>query len=315
MFIENLPNLIDQASARWGLTNIQPVSNLSYNFVAFAKQSNVTLSKAKGLSDNKKETLRSLRSLRETHNHDVILKIGVPCDELNSEMAALKLFNGNGACQLLECDEERGFLLLERLKPGTMLAELEDDDERTHIAAEVMTKLWREIPAAEDSGLSIVSKFIQLSKWFDELKKLRTAFDGGTGPFPDKLVTRVEETLPRLYAESSPPCLIHGDFHHFNVLSSERGWIVIDPKGVIGHPEYEVGPLLINPWGSFLNGTNPKVQTGRRLSILSEQLGFPRQRLLDWALCHAILSAWWDMQPDGTGGEYSLRCAELFANL
>jgi streptomycin 6-kinase len=125
----------------------------------------------------------------------------------------------------------------------------------------------------------------------------------------------VEETLPRLYTESSPPCLIHGDFHQFNILSSEHGWLAIDPKGVIGHPEYEVGPLMINPWDSFLNGTNPRVQTERRLSILSERLGFPRQRLLDWALCHAVLSAWWDTQPDGTGGEYSLRCAELFASL
>jgi hypothetical protein len=38
-FLEALPDLIAEASARWGLTNVQPVSNLSYNFVAFAKSS------------------------------------------------------------------------------------------------------------------------------------------------------------------------------------------------------------------------------------------------------------------------------------
>jgi hypothetical protein len=32
-------------------------------------------------------------------------------------------------------------------------------------------------------------------------------------------------------------------------------------------------------------------------------------------VCFAILSAWWDTQPDGTGGEYSLRCAQLFDSL
>jgi streptomycin 6-kinase len=109
--------------------------------------------------------------------------------------------------------------------------------------------------------------------------------------------------------------LIHGDFHHFNVLSSGDGWIAIDPKGVVGHPEYEIGPLLINPWFSLVNGISPKRQTERRLDILSERLGFPRQRLLDWAVCFAVLSAWWDTQPDGTGGEYSLGCAELFDSL
>ena len=34
--IANLPSLIEDASQRWGPTNIQPVPNLSYNFVAFA---------------------------------------------------------------------------------------------------------------------------------------------------------------------------------------------------------------------------------------------------------------------------------------
>ena len=35
--IANLPALIEEASSRWGLTNIRPVDNLSYNFVAFAE--------------------------------------------------------------------------------------------------------------------------------------------------------------------------------------------------------------------------------------------------------------------------------------
>ncbi len=287
-WLNQLPKLVKLASEKWGLTNVQPVDNLSYNFVAFAKGETSSVGRGQG-------------------EENVVLKIGVPNRELLSEIAALCLFNGEGAVRLLEADESRYMFLLERVRPGEMLATLEDDDQRTHIAADVMLKLWHKAPES--------LPFIKLTEWFDELKKLRTAFAGGMGPFPEKLVARVEKTLPRLYVESSLPCLIHGDFHHFNVLSSERGWIAIDPKGVIGHAEYEVGPLLINPLGSFLNGTNPKVQTERRLSILSERLGFPRQRLLDWAFCHAILSAWWDMQPDGTGGEYSLRCAELFASL
>jgi streptomycin 6-kinase len=284
------------------LTDIIPVPELSYNFVAFARR----------------------------NNDDVILKIGVPHRELYSEIAALAYYNGDGAVKLLEYDLEHAMFLLERLRSGEMLVTLEDDDERTRIAAEVMLKLWRPLPLESASLLAdsqeratALPKFIQLTDWFDELQDLRPTFDGGTGPFPEKIFARVEETLPRLYAESSPPCLIHGDFHHFNVLSSGSGWIAIDPKGVIGHPEYEVGPLMINPWPGFLNGANPRacpersrrIQAERRLSILSEKLGFPRRRMLDWALCHAVLSAWWDTKPDGTGGEYSLRCAELFASL
>jgi len=56
-------------------------------------------------------------------------------------MAALKLFNGEGECRLFEYDEERCWMLLERLNPSVMLATMEDDEEATRIAAEVMKKI------------------------------------------------------------------------------------------------------------------------------------------------------------------------------
>ena len=295
-FLAVLPALVEDASQRWGLTDIRPVPNLSYNFVAFAKRG----------------------------TEDVILKIGVPNPELNSEMVALKLFDGDGACQLLACDEERGFLLLERLNPGTVLADIPDDDERTNIAIDVMQKIWRPLdsgsslalrvlPAAEQQAVRLQS-FIQLSDWFDELKTVRPKFDGGTGPFPKKIFERVESVLPELFADENVK-LIHGDFHHFNILLSERGWLAIDPKGVIGPAGYEIGPLMINPWGSLSDGVSFKAQTKRRMSILSERVGWERETILKWATAHAVLSTWWDTQPDGTGGEYSLWCAEMFSEI
>ncbi len=259
-FLAVLPALVDEFSERWGLTDVQPVPNLSFNFVAFAKHTSTA--------------------------QNVMLKMGVPNNELRSEIAALKLFNGNGACQLLESDEERGVFLLERLTPGTMLAELKDDDERTHIAADVMQRLWRIAPEKNN--------FIQLSDWFDELKTVRHKFNGGTGPFPKEIFERVESFLPKLFADKNVK-LIHGDFHHFNILKSEeRGWLVIDPKGVIGPAGYEVGPLMINPWGSLSDGISFKVQTERRIDIFRERLGWERENLIRWSLAHSVLSAWWD---------------------
>ncbi|RJP48294.1 MAG: hypothetical protein C4586_09415 [Anaerolineaceae bacterium] len=298
-WLTQLPDLIAYASERWGLTEIQAVPNLSYNFVAFAKQENITLSEARGLTPS------------SVTSQDVVLKIGVPNNELKSEMAALGLFNGNGACQILDCDEERGFFLLERLKPVTMLSELQDDDERTHIAAEVMQKLWRETPAAKDGGLS--SQFIKLSDWFDGLKKIRPHFNGGMGPFPRELLERVESFLPELFVDKNIK-LMHGDFHHFNILNSERGWLAIDPKGVIGPAGYEIGPLMLNPMGSHTDWSRLKLQTERRIRILSERLGWEREKIIKWAAAHAVLSAWWSIE-DGMGEEYSIQCAKIFSKL
>jgi streptomycin 6-kinase len=223
---------------------------------------------------------------------------------LTSEISALKLFNGDGACRLLESDAERGFLLLERLQPGTMLSELEDDDQRTHIAVDVMQRLWREAPAEKN--------FIRLSNWFNGLKKIRPHFNGGTGPFPKKILERIESFLPELF--DAPPILLHGDFHHFNILKSERGWLAIDPKGVIGPAGYEIGPLMINPWGSLSDGNRLKVQTERRVGILSERLSWERETIINWALAHAVLSAWWSIEDDMDEG-YSLQCAKIFSEI
>lgn len=277
-FLDALPDSITEASARWGLTDVQLASNLSYNFVAFANRGDV----------------------------QVVLKIGLPNRETKSEMAALRLFNGEGACRLIDYDEEKCWMLLECLTPGVMLSALEDDQQATHIAGEVMQKIWR--PAPKDHV------FIQLTDWFDGLKRLRVMFDGGTGPLDERLVDRVERAVQDFFGENHKPVLMHGDFHHFNILSSERGWLIIDPKGVIGPAGYEVGPFLMNPWGDLTSGNDYQGITKRRIDILHERLGFERERIREWGVAHAVLSAWWGIE-DNTGWEYSLAFAEMLADL
>jgi streptomycin 6-kinase len=317
-FLKALPDLIAEASARWGLTDIRPSPELSYNFVAFAKRAS---------------TADFAKSASSSAQREVVLKMGVPNREMISEMAALRLFNGEGACKLLDYDEERCWMLLEKLNPGVMLAEMEDDEEATRIAAEVMKRIWRPVGdvTLSDSEGSLPSSqrlfgrdersirvtydnFIQLTDWFDGLKKLRKMYDGGTGPLNEKLVERVERSVSDFFAENHNPVLMHGDFHHYNILSSERGWLVIDPKGVIGPAGYEVGPLMTNPWGSLSEWINFKVQIKKRVDILHEHLGFERERILEWTLAHAILSAWWSIE-DNTGWEYAAQFAEMIADL
>jgi streptomycin 6-kinase len=39
-----------------------------------------------------------------------------------------------------------------------------------------------------------------------------------------------------------------------------------------------------------------------------------RERILEWSLAHAVLSAWWGIE-DNTGWDYSLAFAEMLAAL
>jgi streptomycin 6-kinase len=278
-FLSDLPSFIDEAAGRWGLTNIETVDNLSYHYVAFARQ----------------------------NTRAVVLKIGVPNDELTSQIETLRLYAGRGACALIEADQEKGMLLLERLMPGRMLSELKDDEQATRIGAQLMRELWQPAPHLQDG------KFISLRKWFDGLDHLRRVrFGGGTGPLPEPIVERAQGLVRELFAMHQPDVLLHGDFHHYNVLQAERGWLVIDPKGVIGPAGYEVGPFLINPF-DLLERPDPVQVSARRIAILAEGLGFERELVQAWGIAHAVLSAWWSVEEKDGWADHSLRCAEAIS--
>ncbi len=202
-WLDRLPTLLAESADRWSLTLAPAVANLSYNYVAAA-------------------TL--------TDGTPVMLKAGVPNPELLTEIAALEHYAGRGICKLLAADREQGMLLLERLQPGVMLSTLRDDDQATTIAAQVMRTLWRPAPAEHN--------FPTVARWGQGLARLRQRFAGGVGPFPQRMVEQAERIFAELLTtsggQSGEQLLLHGDLHHYNILSGRGGWLAIDPKGLVG---------------------------------------------------------------------------------
>jgi streptomycin 6-kinase len=279
-WLDRLPSLLAACARRWSLAILPPFEPLSYNYVAPAIRSD---------------------------GAGVVLKVGFPHPELLTELAALRLYDGRGSVRLLDADPEQGILLLERLNPGTQLLALADDEQATSIAAQVMRQLWR--PAPPDHP------FPTVARWASGLQRLRQRFDGGVGPFPLVWVERAERLFDELLASMGEPVLLHGDLHHYNILAAERQpWLALDPKGVIGEPEYEVGALLRNPL-HILSMPQPGRLLERRVAQLAAELGFDRQRLVAWAVAQAVLSAWWSFEGHGRGWERAIACAELLSAL
>lgn len=280
-WLENLPNLLAECERRWGLAIRPSPFTLSYNYVAPATLADGT---------------------------EIVLKAGVLNRELSTEIAALRLYDGRGCVRLLNADPDAGILLLERLHPGEMLTIVTDDDEATRIAAQVMQVMWRPLP--------VVQNFSSVADWAAGLSKLREQFGGGTGPFDRKLVETAVSLFTDLLASSGEPVLLHGDLHHYNILSAADGWRVIDPKGVAGEPAYEVGALLRNPFTLF-DEPDLKRITARRLDILAETLEMDRERLCQWSLAQAVLSAWWSYEDGGDPADWqpTMRLAGVLAEL
>jgi streptomycin 6-kinase len=211
-----------------------------------------------------------------------VLKVSRFVDETRAEIAAMRLWAGVGAARLLKSDAEVGALLLERVEPGTMLAQLDDDDASVRVACDVLRQLWVDAP---ESGLT------PLERWCAAYDRNRAAVHNGASGFPETLFRQADELRRELLESTRQPVALHGDLHHFNVLRSSRaGWLAVDPKGLLGDRCFDVCQFLRNP-----TRVTPATNR-RRLDIFSEELGLDRQRLAQWAVVHSVLDACWTIE-------------------
>ena len=254
------------------------------------------------------ERLDSSRSFVARASHvdlgEVVVKLGFPGIGFVRELEALRLYGGQGAVHLLNADPAHAAMLLESVRPGCVLSNVRSDEEATSTAASAMRELWR--PAPEPHPFAAMSEFEGGIEW------LRICSTDRRCPIPTTLASRAEGLLRDLASARAKPVLLHGDLHHDNILSAERvPWLVVDPKGVVGDPAYDVGPFLYN---RLFETDSPVSVLRRRVDQMSEELGFERDRVVAAAIPRAVLAAW----PAGSSGEPwrdALRCAELLVGL
>jgi streptomycin 6-kinase len=191
---------------------------------------------------------------------DAVLKLNFPEPESEHEADALAHWAGDGAVRLLAHDAERRALLLERCRPGDSLWQLPDDDALA-VAVGLFPRLWKP-PPPPDHPYRLLQT--EAERWADEL---------GTGWLRD---------LARSQGEL---VVCHQDLQGTNVLRSERGWLAIDPKPLVGEREFDLASLIRDRRYEF----DPR-RVRRRLDVLTSELGLDRERARLWAIGHAL--AW-----------------------
>lgn len=233
------------------------------------------------------ETPSSLVAFGRRGAQSVVLKVSRAAGDEWRSGEVLEAFGGRATVRVYE--HVGGAALLERASPGTPLAELSlggRDEEATEILAEVIGRMAH--PRATPGVFTTVR---------DWERGFGRYVVSGDKQIPPPLV----EQGQRLYAElcatqREPALLLHGDLQHYNVLfDSSRGWLAIDPKGVAGEIEYEIGAALRNPYerpGLF--GSPAVVQ--RRLKCYESVLKIDAGRTLAWAFAQAVLSVIWSVE-------------------
>jgi streptomycin 6-kinase len=191
---------------------------------------------------------------------DAVLKI-TPAedDESDHEADALELWAGDGAVRLLRRDPARRALLMERADPGTDISAL-PDEEATSIAIELGHRLW--LPAGPPF------RWIgdHVPAWLDQAER-----DGAA------LIPLARELYATLDAGGAT--LVHGDFHHHNILRHGPGYVAIDTKAMLGEPEFDVPSFLWNPLESAMTAE----RTERRIAAFAAA-GLDERRIRAWTV-------------------------------
>ncbi len=206
-------------------------------------------------------------------------------------------WDGMGAAPVLARDGDG--LLMERLTgPQSLsaMAQSGQDDEATRILCRTARALHR--PRRQPAPRSL----IPLADWFHALEPAASQH-GGT-------FQKSATAAAFLLNTTRDPVVLHGDFHHDNVLDGgDRGWLVIDPKGLIGEAGFEYANLFRNPDVEIALAPG---QLRRRAAIVVAETGLEMQRLLKWVLAYAGLGAAWSLS-SGHDPQPGLAIAEAAA--
>jgi streptomycin 6-kinase len=262
-WLDALPSTLSRLASVWGVRVGRPYETASVSFTAAAVR---------------------------TDGSAVVVKVPIPHREAEREPDALRAWDGRGAIRLLELDDT-GAMLLEACEPGTPLVEAAAPDEVATIGGRMLRTLHRAAPSSHNFELlsDVLGEWASLAR-----ERVRTIGDGADA----KLVDEGAELLETLPFERPVHVLLHGDYHHWNVLAARREpWLVVDPKPMVGDPLYDSAQFLGNRFGT----TGPDAFAGE-LDRFADAAGFDVVDVLRWCFARETENAMWYVSVDDPAG-------------
>lgn len=220
----------------------------------------------------------------------------------DKEILACKLFQGENFCKIYEYSLEDQVYIMERIMPADTLYESAPRNDRIKIVGRIFKGLHKtDIPD---------SAFPTYSEWFEAGKE-------GTKNRKDckelyQYLYSAERMLADINQKYSRNLLLHGDLHHENILKNENGsYTVIDPKGVIGDPVFDLSRFILDEFRDDLT-SEPKDVIIDFVQKLGDSVGIPCEILLR---CLYIETVIWLFREELANGESLEECQQLITNM
>ena len=222
-----------------------------------------------------------------------MLKIALSDEERNGGVLMV-WWHGQGAAKILAHDGDA--LLMERAigKESLVAMAKQQDDEASRIICRVTSQLHP--PRNEPPP----STLVPLNHWFKGLDKAAIEYGG--------IFKQAADTAQYLLKSPQDIVVLHGDIHHGNILDfGARGWLAIDPKGLMGERGFDFANIFCNPDKEI--ATKPG-RLEQQVTLVSEMAGLDRKRLIQWIFAYAGLSAAWHLE-DGSDSRLAVDIAKV----
>lgn len=253
-------------------------ANLRSALVEVAKRHGIMLQGAP------RETASNVVSQGVRNGEEVYVKVLNPESDERRAPELLRAWRPGPVVRVVEANDS--VQILERVTPGTTLEADYDrlgDDESLVVLGAIASSLHK--LDAENTG------FPDVHMWGQSLL---------VRPRPRCVDERLWEKAIRCYSDLADSQrdvgVIHGDLHHCNVLLDRtRGWVAIDPKGVVAELEFEMACGLRNPI-TWLDQWATPARLEKRARLLGRTLGLSEVRLLEWSFACSVLAAAWEVE-------------------
>jgi streptomycin 6-kinase len=228
----------------------------------------------------------------------IILKLSPDIKKLNHESSSLKAFANFGAVKIFS--RQNGVLILERAISGISLKSYfpTKESEAIEITCNVIKKL-HQAPIPK-------KKVPHVKDWLAALDREQN--------IPSVYLKKARKLKDELLQTSIKQVLLHGDLHHDNIVQNDNGWLIIDPKGVIGEQAYEVCAFIRNPLQELSSSKHIVNIINNRITHFTNILNLDFMRIKDWCFVQSVLAWIWALE-NNCNTKYFKRLTEIFHDL
>jgi streptomycin 6-kinase len=233
---------------------------------------------------------------------DAVLKISVPCRDTRDEAAALAVWHGAGAVEVLGADADDSALLLRRLRPGSTLRdERLPAVEHLTVGADLLRRMAA-VPVPEGEP------FQDLGEVADRLaataaERLEHLLPAAPIPIDTGLCHHAIDLLRTLPGGAGVRGLAHGDFNPGNILrhvdadtgaeGASAGWLAIDPEPVYGDLAWDPWPLLTQVGDDWTTIAPDPADLAQRVRVVAEVTSLDAARTAAWCVARGVEHALW----------------------